>query len=591
MSARASLVLASAVVLTAIAPTASAQEGFAMNRFEPSERGSEWFVADTLDLRGKLRPAAGLVMDYGHRPFVSERADGSTRAIVDHQLFAHVGGSVVFLDRFRAGLTLPLALSQGGDSARIAGRVYSGSDKGGVGDLRLGLDARLLGNWGETLTVAAGLRLWLPTGNQDRLLSDGTVRIGPHVSVAGDAVLSYAARVGILYRGQTDGFGGHPTGSELVFSLAAGKRFLDKRLLVGPELVGSTVMKDFFAGDATPLEVLFGGHYTAGDFRFGAGVGPGLTKGGTGSPAFRALLSFEWVPGPAPKVVPKPGDKDGDGAPDGDDACPEEVGVHTGEASTNGCPDRDKDGVIDRNDACPDDAGPHTDEPKTNGCPVPGDKDGDGVTDEKDACPDLAGIKSDDPKLNGCPSDRDKDGILDDKDACPDLAGIKSADPANNGCPGDKDLDSIRDDQDACPDQSGPKNDDPKKNGCPEVRIEAGQVKILEQIKFKTGSAVILKESQHIIDLVAKVLKEHPEIKKLRVEGHTDNKGNAKTNKTLSKQRAAAVVTALGKAGVDKKRLVSEGFGQEKPIDTNDTEPGRANNRRVEFHIVDEGKK
>jgi OOP family OmpA-OmpF porin len=123
------------------------------------------------------------------------------------------------------------------------------------------------------------------------------------------------------------------------------------------------------------------------------------------------------------------------------------------------------------------------------------------------------------------------------------------------------------------------------------VRIEAGQVKILEQIKFKTGSAEILKESQPIIDAVAKVVREHPEIKGLRVEGHTDNKGAAKLNKDLSAKRAASVVAALVKAGVEKERLTSEGFGMERPIDVNATEAGRANNRRVEFHIQEAEKK
>jgi len=300
------------------------------------------------------------------------------------------------------------------------------------------------------------------------------------------------------------------------------------------------------------------------------------------------VLSLEWTPSAEPKPQPKPGDRDGDGVLDGEDACPDDVGNKTGDAATNGCPDKDKDGIIDRNDACPNEPGPHTDEPKTNGCPVPGDKDGDGVIDEKDACPEVVGLKSDDPKKNGCPSDRDNDGVLDDKDACPDLAGLKTADPTTNGCPGDSDSDGVRDDQDACPKDAGKKNDDPKKNGCPDVRIENGEVKILDQIKFKTGSAVILKESQPILDAVAKVLKDHPEIKKVRIEGHTDNKGNAKNNKALSKSRAAAVQAALAKAGIDKKRMSNDGFGQEKPLDTNDTEAGRANNRRVEFHIVNE---
>jgi outer membrane protein OmpA-like peptidoglycan-associated protein len=186
--------------------------------------------------------------------------------------------------------------------------------------------------------------------------------------------------------------------------------------------------------------------------------------------------------------------------------------------------------------------------------PPPADRDGDSVLDKDDACPDVAGISTDDPKTNGCPSDRDRDGIIDTEDACPDAA--------------------------------GPRNADAKKNGCPFVRIEAGQVKILEQINFKTNSAEIV-NSQPILDAVIATLKDHPEIKHLRVEGHTDNVGTAVYNKDLSRRRAASVEKTLVKGGVDKHKLSSQGFGLEKPIEDNTTDTGRAANRRVEFHIED----
>ncbi len=71
------------------------------------------------------------------------------------------------------------------------------------------------------------------------------------------------------------------------------------------------------------------------------------------------------------------------------------------------------------------------------------------------------------------------------------------------------------------------------------------------------------------------------------MEGHTDNRGSAAYNKALSQRRAASVVNWLVSRGIDKKRLSSKGMGLEKPIDTNDTDEGRQNNRRVEFHIVE----
>jgi outer membrane protein OmpA-like peptidoglycan-associated protein len=197
----------------------------------------------------------------------------------------------------------------------------------------------------------------------------------------------------------------------------------------------------------------------------------------------------------------------------------------------------------------------------------------------------VPGVKNDDPAKNGCPPDRDGDGIPDAEDACPDVAGVKDPDPKKNGCPPDRDGDGILDPVDACPDDPGPADPDPKKNGCPLARIEGGQVKIKEQVRFKTGSAEILRDSDPLLTAVGTILKDHPELTKIRVEGHTDNKGAAAMNKNLSERRAASVVKWLTTFGIDKKRLAAKGFGLEKPIDTNDTDEGRTNNRRVEFHI------
>jgi len=79
----------------------------------------------------------------------------------------------------------------------------------------------------------------------------------------------------------------------------------------------------------------------------------------------------------------------------------------------------------------------------------------------------------------------------------------------------------------------------------------------------------------------------HPEFTKLAVQGHTDNRGAAGYNKRLSAQRANSVMKWLVDHGIAKARLSAAGFGLEKPIDSNDTDVGRQNNRRVEFHILE----
>jgi outer membrane protein OmpA-like peptidoglycan-associated protein len=86
---------------------------------------------------------------------------------------------------------------------------------------------------------------------------------------------------------------------------------------------------------------------------------------------------------------------------------------------------------------------------------------------------------------------------------------------------------------------------------------------------------------------VARLLLAHPEVKKLRVEGHTDAEGDAVTNRALSQRRAQAVVNRLAARGVESGRLVAEGFGEDRPVTGNDTAEGRERNRRVEMHVVE----
>lgn len=101
-------------------------------------------------------------------------------------------------------------------------------------------------------------------------------------------------------------------------------------------------------------------------------------------------------------------------------------------------------------------------------------------------------------------------------------------------------------------------------------------------ITFETGKSDIKAESQKVIDEMAEMLKTNASLK-VSIEGHTDNVGTPAANKTLSEARAKAVMNALIAKGIDKARLSSKGWGQEKPIEDNKTEEGKAKNRRVEI--------
>ena len=198
----------------------------------------------------------------------------------------------------------------------------------------------------------------------------------------------------------------------------------------------------------------------------------------------------------------------------------------------------------------------------------------------------MAGVTSSDPAKNGCPADRDGDAIPDSLDACPDVAGVTSSDPAKNGCPSDRDGDAIPDSVDACPDKPGTADPDPTKNGCPTAKVAAAAIEIGEQVHFELERATILAESETILSLVGNVLKEHPEIEKVSIEGHTDEHGNDRFNLDLSRRRADAVRAWLVAHGVSASRLSVVGHGKSRPIADNSTDAGREKNRRVEFRIV-----
>jgi outer membrane protein OmpA-like peptidoglycan-associated protein len=202
------------------------------------------------------------------------------------------------------------------------------------------------------------------------------------------------------------------------------------------------------------------------------------------------------------------------------------------------------------------------------------------------------GERSEDATKNGCPlpQDQDKDGILDPVDACPTVAGITSAEPAKHGCPPvvtDNDGDGIQNAVDACPDKPGVASAEPSANGCPQAKLVGAKIEILGRIEFETRRSELLPESEPILRSVLQVLQNQPSILRLSIEGHTDNRGAAATNESLSLRRAESVLAWLVIQGIDPARLVAQGYGPRKPIETNETEAGRRNNRRVEFNVLE----
>jgi outer membrane protein OmpA-like peptidoglycan-associated protein len=244
-----------------------------------------------------------------------------------------------------------------------------------------------------------------------------------------------------------------------------------------------------------------------------------------------------------------------------------------GSKSDHGDPDQD--GFYGHDDKCPNEAGTY---PK--GCPAD-DRDDDGVADDEDECPDEPGTIP-----TGCPSDdRDGDGVADDADECPDEPGAKP-----DGCSPDQDGDGVMNEDDECPDEPESDNGYEDADGCADevpTHLE-GATGTIPGITFESNSSKITPESKETLDKTVEILEQNPKYS-IRVEGHTDSAGERQHNVDLSQRRADAVAKYLTDRGIDEDRITTKGYGPDKPIASNDTPEGRAENRRIEFELRRKG--
>ncbi|AKT37490.1 OmpA family protein [Chondromyces crocatus] len=583
----------SALAGSALAQTQPAAEGFALSRFQPAPAGDRMFGVPSPFAAGPMTPHVMLLGDYAQEPLVLRSSDNEDLgAVVGNQFLLHLNVSMALWNRITLNVNMPFAF-QGGSGGSVNGTALPAPNGAGLGDLRLGARGTLFGDYHDAFQIAIGGYVWLPTGSREAYAGDGGVRGVPQLIVGGmvDRFI-WTASAGVELR-PTTAFANVESGTMVQWGAGLGYQVSeDRRLQLNAELAGGVGLGDTQLR-TTNVELLLGGRYRfAGAMEAGLGVGPGLTPG-IGTPSFRGVALLAYTPEVKPPVV----DRDGDGIADVDDACPDVKGVASEDRSKHGCPppppDTDKDGILDAQDACPTEPGVPNVDPAKHGCPPPKDLDKDGILDPDDACPGIPGVADPDPKLNGCPPpDRDGDGVPDKVDVCPDIPGVATNDPQTNGCPPDTDGDGIRDDSDACPREKGKPNADPEKHGCPTaVRVTEKEIIILQQVQFDTAKATIRAVSNELLDEVAGVLADHPEILKIEVQGHTDNRGAAAYNRKLSQDRADSVVKALAQRGIAASRLSAKGYGPDTPIADNKTEAGRQKNRRVQFQITEKQSK
>ncbi|MFO0744170.1 MAG: OmpA family protein [Myxococcota bacterium] len=548
------------------------EDGIDVQQFRPGAGASDYLHMLGGFLGRHLGFTAGLTYDHADVVLLTDRkGEGVKSGILDGQDTLNVLAAFTVWERLELGVALPLVLTQTtGPAYDVLYPGVAAPDGFAMGDLRLTPKVKIVGS-GREFALAIAAPLSLPTGSS--FAGFGSLSIEPRLIL--DIQPAYYFR----------------------FTLNAGARFrkdtsFGDPITLGKELVWGVGMKfSFFLGDQLfSLPVTFSGAFplessgvahpeskndppfeflTGLEWRgvrdltvFGA-LGAGITKG-YGSPDIRAVLGVKYG---GYRDCPY-GEEDYDGWED-DDSCADL--------------DNDADGILDTADQCPNEA-----EIK-NGW------------DDQDGCPDepLAFARQldgkDDPGL--MTRDSDNDGIPDGWDRCPDVAEDMDGFEDGDGCPeGDNDLDGVMDLADQCPLQAEVTNGYKDDDGCPDeqtgpVKIDDinRQITIADKIYFDTGKATIQERSFELLDAIAALLQARKDVLKLRIVGHTDNVGPADFNRKLSGERADSVAAYISKKDVDAARLETRGAGEDEPIADNNTPKGRAENRRVEFEIVEYG--
>ena len=565
---------------------ALAQRGFALDRFQPAPTSEDGLALTLPRTLGHLRSSFGLTLDYAHQPLVIARPkDAPDSALVEHRLLGHLSAGLGLGSRAEVFVRAPIMLASHGDTPGTGFVGQRAPKSGALGMLQLGGTARVLGADDGPLTLGASGWLELPTGSKSRLTGDHGVGLGGLVTAAAHfGLLSFAGNLGGRYRTRAN-YGTSRIGSELLIGAGAYARATEQLTFLS-ELNGALTLRELgHAGSqSAPFELLFGARYsTPFQVLVTGAAGLGLTHA-VGTPDARALLQVAY---PNPRLPTQMSDSDGDGIANHWDVCPGRPEDKDGFQDEDGCPDNDndRDGVLDTRDQCLNDPEDLDGFQDVDGCPD-NDNDNDHVVDASDGCPNVPEDRDGFQDEDGCADlDNDRDGLPDPHDGCPSSAEDNDGFADEDGCPEpDNDLDGVLDADDNCPTVPGPS----ATKGCPSaVRIDRTQIRILERIEFQTLRAEIRPESLGILDQIRGALAVNPQLRRVRIEGHTDNRGATMANEKLSQRRAESVMNYLVREGIDPSRLEAKGWGEERPLVKNDSEENMQINRRVEFHIVD----
>lgn len=500
----------------------------------------------------------GLILDHADDPVLALGDGVRDVTVVDSQTTLHLLAAWRATPRLQLGLEVPVVVHQNGDAPATLQSVDPGS-RAGLADLRLAVQYTLFTT--ETrdaphgFSLALGADAFAPTGADDRYQGEG-LRGGLQLlaDFALRPALSIGGAVGYRFR-ESDRLVNVQTNDEVTYA-AALHVGLGSRWEVVPEAQGAAgVLTGAPEREELPREALLGLRFLATPrWALHAGGGYGLV-GGFGNPRWRLLGGLTFRAGDDPEARHR---QIAAAAPL--DQCPDLKEDFDGFEDSDGCPDTDddRDGVPDTADDCRLGAEDRDGFEDDDGCADP-DDDRDGFPDGFDRCPR-------DPE--------DHDGV-DDGDGCPEA---------------DDDADRARDLADRCPVQPETENGFRDADGCPDEKplpIDCDGFELGADVLFESGKATLLARSLPMLDEVARSLVAMPEIRRIRLEGFTDDQGGAAANLDLSQRRVDEVRARLLAGGVAPERIEARGFGEERPVAPNTTPAGRARNRRVELVVVE----
>jgi hypothetical protein len=281
-------------------------DGFALERLYTSAPGGGWIVMDALDMHGGFGGAVELTTGYANDP-LRVQAGGQSLAVVSSEAFADFGLAGTY-DRYRiyANFTVPLRLT--GYSGTVGNYTYTAPDVNlrtnpdNLADIRLGFDARLLGDYRSPFRLGASVQILVPNDTRADYVTDNRIRAMGRLLFAGDeGIFTYAGQAGVHIRPLNDfPIPGSPQGNEFLFGIAGGVKFPigpAGRIVVGPEVYGASAFRSFMQAAETDKEWLISTRFegtgnSSRQARVKLGVGGGISRQ-FGAPKWRIVLTVE----------------------------------------------------------------------------------------------------------------------------------------------------------------------------------------------------------------------------------------------------------------------------------------------------------